>query len=66
MERTFISELIPNKQSKICGSIERIRDSKNMIFIVLRVVLKWRWLWRKMLFPFKKNGHRLYKVFGVA
>ena len=36
MERTFISELIPNKESKICGSIERIRDSKNMIFIVLR------------------------------
>ena len=36
MERTFISELVPNTQSKICGQVEKFRDSKNMIFIVLR------------------------------
>lgn len=36
MERTFISELVPNTQCKICGQVEKFRDSKNMIFIVLR------------------------------
>lgn len=36
MKRTFIADLKENEESKICGIIERIRDSKNMIFIVLR------------------------------
>ena len=36
MNRTFISEIVPEKNCKIAGYVERIRDSKNMIFVVLR------------------------------
>ena len=36
MERTFISEIIPEQKCKISGYVERFRESKNMIFIVLR------------------------------
>ena len=36
MERTFISEIVPEQKCKISGYVERFRESKNMIFIVLR------------------------------
>ena len=36
MKRTFISEIIENQECKISGYVERIRNSKNMIFVVLR------------------------------
>ena len=35
MERTFIAEIIPEQKCKISGYVERFRESKNMIFIVL-------------------------------
>lgn len=36
MRRTFINEIVENEECKICGYVERIRNSKNMIFVVLR------------------------------
>ncbi|MBE5735544.1 MAG: aspartate--tRNA(Asn) ligase [Clostridiales bacterium] len=36
MTRTYISKIEPEKEIKISGWIERIRNSKNMIFIVLK------------------------------
>lgn len=36
MNRTYINELVPEKQSKIMGWVEKFRDSKYMIFLVVR------------------------------
>ena len=36
MKRTLINKIQPEKQVKISGWVERIRNSKNMIFIVLK------------------------------
>ena len=36
MQRTYINELVPEKESKIMGWVEKFRDSKYMIFLVVR------------------------------
>ena len=36
MQRTYINELVPEKESKIMGLVEKFRDSKYMIFLVVR------------------------------
>ena len=36
MERTLINELKENKESKISGFATKIRDTKYMIFVILR------------------------------
>ncbi len=36
MERTLINNIVPETEIKISGWVERIRDSKNMIFLVVK------------------------------
>ena len=36
MERTLIDNIVPETEIKISGWVERIRDSKNMIFLVVK------------------------------
>lgn len=36
MNRTYINELVPEQESKIMGWVEKVRDSKYMIFLVVR------------------------------
>ena len=36
MNRVFIGEIVPEVNCRICGFIDKIRDSKNMIFVVLK------------------------------
>lgn len=36
MERTLIKNIVPETEIKISGWVERIRDSKNMMFLVIR------------------------------
>ena len=36
MNRTLINEIVPETEIKISGWVERIRESKNMMFLVIR------------------------------
>lgn len=36
MKKTDIKDLIPNKRSKICGFVEKIRKTKNNYFVIVR------------------------------
>ena len=36
MKRTLLKDLIPNEETKIAGFIERIRDTKYMLFVIVK------------------------------
>ena len=36
MKRTMIAHIVPETESKISGWVERLRDSKYMIFMVVK------------------------------
>lgn len=36
MKRTYISELVPGSEAKICGFVDRVRLTKNNCFVIIR------------------------------